>query len=200
MHTLQPQALIGNNHHRLPFDGEDFQIWEKDLPGENTAGLSGGAAVGSLPLETTDTINDSRGYNQSDQHYKSTPDLVRYLTLAMSRNSNFLLNVGPLPNGSIQPEFNERLREMGVWLESNGESVYGARGGPLAPFDCIVTTQRPGRIYVHLAGACGTREPRLAGLPEPANIWFLATWTPVRWTKQGDAIRRYGGSSSSVTG
>ncbi len=188
VHALQPQALIGNNHHRLPFEGEDFQIWEKDLPGENTAGLSTGAAVGSLPLETTDTINDSWGYNKNDRHYKSTPDLVRYLALAAARNSNFLLNVGPRPDGSIQPEFTERLREVGVWLESNGESIYGTRGGPVAPFDCIVTTQRPGRIYVHLAGDCTSREPRLAGLPEPANIWFLSTGTPVRWTREDDAI------------
>ena len=56
IHRLQPACLIGNNHHRTPFEGEDIQIFERDLPGENKAGLSG-QGVSNLPLETCETMN-----------------------------------------------------------------------------------------------------------------------------------------------
>ncbi len=52
IHTLQPQALIGANHHRRPFDGEDFQMFEKDLPGGKTAEFNKDSEIGTLPLET----------------------------------------------------------------------------------------------------------------------------------------------------
>lgn len=57
IHRLQPQALIGNNHHVSVFPGEDFQMFERDLPGENMAGHDRGAQISGLPLETCDTIN-----------------------------------------------------------------------------------------------------------------------------------------------
>ena len=56
IHQLQPQCLIGNNHHQTPYAGEDIQIFERDLPGENKAGLSG-QSIGQLPLESCQTIN-----------------------------------------------------------------------------------------------------------------------------------------------
>ncbi|MBS1567356.1 MAG: alpha-L-fucosidase, partial [Bacteroidetes bacterium] len=56
IHRLQPQCLIGNNHHLSPFPGEDFQMFERDLPGENKSGLSFQQAS-QLPLETCETMN-----------------------------------------------------------------------------------------------------------------------------------------------
>ncbi|NNL02565.1 MAG: alpha-L-fucosidase, partial [Eudoraea sp.] len=60
IHDIDSKLLIGNNHHELPFEGEDFQMFEKDLPGKNTTGF-GGADIGQLPLETCETINQSWG-------------------------------------------------------------------------------------------------------------------------------------------
>ncbi len=71
IHRLQPSCLIGNNHHQTPFPGEDIQIFERDLPGENTAGLSG-QAISRLPLETCQTMNGMWGYKIKDQDYKDT--------------------------------------------------------------------------------------------------------------------------------
>ncbi len=150
IHDLQPAALIGNNHHRAPFDGEDFQMFEKDLPGQNTAGFNAESKIGALPLETCETISRAWGYNQNDRRYKSARDLVHYLARAAGHNANFLLNVGPRPDGTIQPEFVERLREMGTWLTANGESIYGTRGGPVPPRRWGVTTQKGKKVYVHL--------------------------------------------------
>lgn len=155
IHSLQPAALIGNNHHRLPFPGEDFQMFEKDLPGQKTAEFNTTSEVGKLPLETCDTINNAWGYNKDDKHFKSTARLIQYLARAASYNANFLLNIGPMPNGKIQPEFVERLHGVGSWVERNGESIYGTRGGPLPPTSWGATTQRPGKIYVHVMDYTG---------------------------------------------
>jgi len=150
IHGLQPAALVGSNHHLLPLPGEDFQMFEKDLPGHKTADFNATSEVGQLPLETCDTINNSWGYNKNDQHFKSTKQLIQYLARAAGYNGNFLLNIGPMPSGEIQPEFVERLHGIGRWLEHNGESIYGTRGGPLAPTSWGATTCRPGKIYVHV--------------------------------------------------
>ena len=150
IHQLQPQALIGSNHHRRPNPGEDFQMFEKDLPGGRTAEFNKDSEIGSLPLETCETMNGAWGFNINDRHYKSTSDLVRYLVRAAGSNANFLLNVGPMPNGRIQPEFVSRLAEVGTWLGTNGEAIYGTRGGPLAPHPWGVTTQKGNKVYVHV--------------------------------------------------
>src|SRR5579863_4581593 len=153
IHRLQPTALIGSNHHHKPNPGEDFQMFEKDLPGQKTASFNKDSEVGSLPLETCDTISGAWGYNKNDIRYKSVPDLVHYLARAAGNNANFLLNVGPMPSGKIQPEFVERLHAMGEWLSKNGESIYGTRGGPIAPQPWGVTTQKGNKVYVHLLSA-----------------------------------------------
>jgi len=150
IHRLQPAALIGSNHHRAPFPGEDFQMFEKDLPGGHTSGFNPEQNVSDLPLETAETMNNSWGFNLTDNHYKSTGELIRYLARAAGNNANFLLNVGPMPNGEIQPEFVKRLKEMGQWLQEYGESIYGTRGGPVAPGPWGVTTQKENKIYVHV--------------------------------------------------
>jgi alpha-L-fucosidase len=150
IHRLQPQALVGANHHKKPFDGEDFQMFEKDLPGHNTAGFSADAEIGSLPLEMCDTINGAWGFNLQDRRHKSPRDLIHLLVKGAGYNANFLLNVGPMPNGKIQQEHQNRLREVGQWLQAHGESIYGTRGGPVTPRTWGVTTQKGKTVYVHV--------------------------------------------------
>ena len=149
IHKLQPAALIGSNHHQTPFDGEDFQMFEKDLPGANTAGFNT-TAIGTVPLETCETINGAWGYNKNDKNFKSVPNLIHYLVHAAGANANFLLNIGPMPTGKVQPEFVERLHAVGQWMEKNGETIYGTRGGPITPRSWGVSTQKGDRIYLHV--------------------------------------------------
>jgi alpha-L-fucosidase len=150
IHRLQPAALVGANHHRRPFPGEDFQMFEKDLPGKNTAGFNAESEIGTLPLEMCETINGAWGFDLQDRRYKSTKDLVQYLVKAAGYDANFLLNVGPMPNGRIQPEFVSRLKEIGDWLRVYGDSIYGTRGGPVSPRPWGVTTTKGNTVYVHV--------------------------------------------------
>jgi len=150
IHSLQPACLIGNNHHRKLIDGEDIQIFEQDLPGENTAGFSGQQTISQLPLETCMTMNNTWGYDITDKNYKNTDEIVKNLVRAAGKNGNLLLNVGPRPDGEIPAEAVERLREVGAWLKVNGETIYGTRGGIVAPHDWGVTTQRDKTLYVHI--------------------------------------------------
>ncbi|OFY57829.1 MAG: alpha-L-fucosidase [Bacteroidetes bacterium RBG_19FT_COMBO_42_10] len=150
IHELQPACLVGSNHHLAPFPGEDFQMFEKDLPGNKTTGFNPEQTVGALPLETCETMNNSWGFNLQDKNYKSTKNLIQYLVKAAGHNSNFLLNIGPMPNGKVQPEFVATLQEMGRWMEKNGETIYGTRGGPVTSRTWGVTTQKGNKVYVHI--------------------------------------------------
>lgn len=149
IHRLQPQAMVGNNHHLSPLPGEDFQMFEKDLPGENKGGLSG-QAISKLPLETCETINNSWGFNITDRTYKSTREIIQLLVKAAGYGTNLLLNVGPMPNGEIQPEFVTRLKEVGDWLQENGSAIYGTKAGVIKPQDWGTMTEKDNQVYVHI--------------------------------------------------
>jgi alpha-L-fucosidase len=150
IHNLQPNCLIGNNHHITPFPGEDIQIFERDLPGENNAGFSPGQKISPLPLETCETMNGSWGYRITDQDYKSSQTLIQYLAKAAGKNANLLMNIGPQPNGELPAVAIERLKELGEWMNMYGETIYGTRGGVVTPHDWGVTTQKNNILYVHI--------------------------------------------------
>ena len=149
IHDLKPNCLIGNNHHQNTFEGEDIQIFERDVPGENTAGYSE-QAISRLPLETCQTMNGMWGYKVADQSYKSVPTLIQYLVKTAGVGANLLLNVGPQPDGSLPQTALNNLKAMGKWLRENGETVYGTKAGDVAPADWGCTTRKGNRLFVHL--------------------------------------------------
>lgn len=150
IHKLQPACMIGNNHHKKPIEGEDFQMFERDLPGENKAGLSSESEIGQLPLETCQTMNGMWGYKIQDQNYKSVSELIRLLVKASGKGANLLMNVGPQPNGEIPAVALERLKGMGEWLSKYGETVYGTTRGDVMTADWGTTTRKGNTLYVHI--------------------------------------------------
>ncbi len=151
IHKLQPKALIGSNHHLSPNPGEDFQMFEKDLPGKGTKDFATSAEdIGNLPLEVCETINGSWGFNLKDRKHKSEKQLIQYLVKAAGYGSNLLLNVGPMPNGKIQEEHIESLKKIGSWVKQNGQTIYKTKRGPIHPTDEIASTQNGNIIYIHL--------------------------------------------------
>ena len=150
IHRLQPACLIGNNHHRTPYAGEDFQMFERDLPGENKAGFSEGQEISVLPLETCETMNKTWGYNIEDQHYKSSRTLIQLLVRAAGKNANLLMNIGPQPNGELPAVAVQRMKEMGEWMATYGETIYGTRGGDVEPHPWGVSTRKGNRLFIHI--------------------------------------------------
>lgn len=149
IHNLQPKCLIGNNHHIDIIEGEDIQIFERDVPGQNTAGWHSGG-VSALPLETCQTMNDSWGYRVNDDRYKSIPKLIKYLASTAGRNANLLLNIGPQPNGELPEAAIERLKGMGEWLSQYGSSIYGTRSSLIPPQSWGVATEKDKTLYLHI--------------------------------------------------
>jgi alpha-L-fucosidase len=188
IHRLQPAALIIPNHHQTPRAGEDVQVFERDLPGQNSAGFNTTYISSQLPLESCDTLNDNWGFNIGDSNYKSVADLERRLIRSAGNNSNLLMNIGPYPNGEIDPQFVTRLKAVGEWLSKYGDSVYGTRGGPFPPGDWGVTTQKDNRIYVHVLKWAA---PLLALPPLPqkiASAHFLSDHAPIPFTQNADGV------------
>jgi alpha-L-fucosidase len=188
IHKLQPAALIIPNHHQTPRPGEDVQTFERDLPGQNTAGFNTKYVSSQLPLESSDTLNESWGFNLGDSHYKSAAELERRLIRAAGNNSNLLMNIGPYPNGEIDPQFVSRLQAVGEWLSKYGDSLYGTRGGPIPPGDWGVTTEKADKVYVHVLA---WNAPLLALPPisnTVASAHFLIDNLTVEFTQKADGV------------
>ena len=115
IHELQPAAMVTNNHHVLPLKGEDYQVWEFDMPGENKYGCNT-TEIGKLPLAVWWTINEGWTYQPRNHRLKSADTILTALRQAQSRKATFMLNVGPRSFGDIHPEEQLVLRQIGTKL------------------------------------------------------------------------------------
>jgi len=151
--SLQPDLIVNN---RVDIGGGEFQM-SKD---ESYAGDYGTPEQEIPPMglaadwETCMTMNDHWGYNKADQNWKGSDDLIRKLVDIASKGGNFLLNVGPTPEGLIPEPSVERLKDMGAWLKVNGESIHGTSASPFPglPFGrCTRKAIKGGtRLYFHV--------------------------------------------------
>ncbi len=191
---LQPGALI-NNRIGVPGDfvtPEQFvpraipvkgtRLDSPDHTDADRAPLGVPKAEEFQPWESCMTINDTWAYRDRDRNFKSTDTLIRTLIEVISRGGNFLLDVGPQPDGQIQPEFQERLKAVGAWVHRNAAAIYDSSYGPIQGEAEIRTTERAGAVYVFVMDA-GKTVVRLKGLRKPvAQARLLATGRPVAVT------------------
>ncbi len=138
LRRLQPQAII-NGRADMP---EDFHSREGD-------GALGGFDA-EHPWELCTTLTEGAWGWQPNRTIKSLQACVQLLVKVAGRDGNLLLNVGPRPDGQIDPPQAQRLREIGDWLRERGESIYGTRGGPFLPGRYGVSTRRENIVYVHV--------------------------------------------------
>jgi len=120
IHKLQPDAVITNNSHRLPLKGEDYQVWEQDLPGENRFFRSNCTQVGTKPTAAWWTVQPGWSYTPRDHNPKRADDLIEFYRRAKAKKAVFMLNVGPRPWGDIHPDEQRVLRKMGAKLRTLG--------------------------------------------------------------------------------
>jgi alpha-L-fucosidase len=99
-----------------------------------------------------------------DDKLKSFEEVLRILVQTVTGDGNLLLNVGPMPDGRIEPRQADRLRELGAWLRQYGESIYSTRGGPYKNGAWGGATCKGKTVYLHLLGWEG-KELKLPPLP-----------------------------------
>jgi alpha-L-fucosidase len=163
----QPQVIMNNRLFRIPeagFSGMgtnnvtnrmdpqygDFVTPEQHIP---ETGLPG------VDWETCMTLNTSWGYNQHDQKWKSSQEITRNLIDIASKGGNYLLNIGPMGDGSVPQESVTCMSEVGAWMKTNAEAIRGTTASPLekTPFDGRITTK--GAVhYAHLFSRPGSGE------------------------------------------
>jgi alpha-L-fucosidase len=132
---VQPGILVNN---RTGAPG-DFGTPEQQI----------GEFQNTRPWETCMTIAEQWAWKPDDR-VKSLEQCLHGLIRSAGGDGNFLFNVGPKPDGEIEPLQAERLREMGQWLQKYGYTIYGTRGGPYKPTDWGVSTRKDNRIFLHV--------------------------------------------------
>lgn len=140
-HQIQPDIIINN---RTGAKG-DF-----DTPEQRVGGFHN-----TRPWETCMTIADQWAWKPNDR-VKSLEQCLQTLVRSAGGDGNLLFNVGPKPDGTIEPLQIERLKEMGQWLQKYGYSIYETRGGPFKPADWGVSTRKVNTIYLHILKWTGT--------------------------------------------
>ncbi|WP_018759673.1 alpha-L-fucosidase [Paenibacillus terrigena] len=141
LRTLKNDLIINNRVGKRESDDGDYGTPEQEIP-----------ATG-LPYiwETCMTMNGSWGFHAKDLNWKSTKTLISNLVEASSKGGNYLLNVGPTPEGLIPQASVDRLTEMGNWLKLYGESIYDSKASIFASkFPWGYSTTKNGKVYLHV--------------------------------------------------
>jgi alpha-L-fucosidase len=212
IHETQPHCLMNN---RIGVPG-DYETPEQFVPGwvpsrdieVELRGLDEGVKRPDLaervpepknfkPWESCITINGTWAYNKNDRRFKSTAELIRTLIDVASKGGNLLLNVGPDPDGVIQPEFEQRLRGIGRWLDANGEAIYDTSYGLVQGLPFGRVTAKGKMLYLHVFD--WPRDGRIEVPRVPAEIVsarLLAGGAPLRFRQEGKVVRIDGPSQA----
>jgi len=139
---LQPRCLING---RLGSYGQDLVGDYQDM---NDRGMP----VGGIeePWETPQILNNTWGYSKFDQDWKPPGVAIHLLVETASKGGNFLLNVGPMADGTMPAPAVATLRRVGAWMQQNGESIYGTTASPLPEYPWGRTTVKGEKVYLHV--------------------------------------------------
>ncbi len=132
---LQPEIIVNN---RNGLDG-DFSTPEQHIE----------ASKAGRAWETCMTLNDSWGFNRGDDAWKTPKNIVDNLATCARGGGNYLLNIGPKPDGSIPEESVTALEPVGKWLETNGKAIYGTERGQMDWNTNANYTRRGNTLYIH---------------------------------------------------
>ena len=144
---LQPGLILktghginGKGHYgTVKMDTDSCYFSDYGTPSPKTIPSTG---IPGTDWENILVMNRNWGYDKNDQEWKSSKELVRRLIENTSKGGNFLLNVGPTAEGLFPDSATVRLKEMGSWLEENGEAIYGTQASPFEKLKWGRCTQR----------------------------------------------------------
>lgn len=144
-----------------------------------------------LPWEACMTFGGQWAWNPDLERCKTGADIIGDLVEVASRGGNLLMNVGPRDDGSIQPEFEAALREVGRWLEVNGEAIHGTTYGPIQGDEHVRTTANDHHVFLHVlpSAPAALRIDGLAAHVGGTSAFHLAAGADVPVTSEGDALR-----------
>ena len=134
------------------------------------------------------TMNRTWAYNPTDRAYKPSTQLVRNLVEVAGRGGNYLLNIGPTPEGKFPPEAEERLAEIGQWMAANREAIHDTTYGPLQDIPFATTTAKRGAIYLHMLEWPANGQIVLEVRDEVSSISLLATDEQLAFSQPGDKL------------
>jgi len=187
--SIQPNTLINDRlYNRRAGNKADFGTPEQFVPATGVTGPDGKPVL----WESCVTINtDSWGYNKYETDFKTDRDLIRMLIEVVSKGGNLLLNVGPRPDGTIQPEFVERLQSIGRWMDVNSDAIYETTASPFArlPFYGRATV-KGSTLYLHVFNWPKDGKLRVPGLNNLVHkAYLLADRTAnITTARDGDDI------------
>lgn len=142
----------------------DYECPEQQIP----------ASPRARPWETCQTMNNSWGYNQWDNSYKSLKELINQLATVASRDGNYLLNIGPKGDGTVPSQTVAQLTDFGKWMDVNGESIYGTTRSPFKTEpDWGVFTKKDGKLFAHILTWPTDGYLRVSSLTTPVRKVFF---------------------------
>ncbi len=145
--SAQP-AIVINNRLECSFGGHTADKYTGPDADYLTPEQEIGAYNDKQPWETCMTLGTQWSWKPGDK-IKTVDEVVRILARCAGGDGNLLLNVGPMPDGRIEPRQVEVLKGVGAWLGRNGESIYGTRGGPYKPGAFGASTRKGRTVYIH---------------------------------------------------
>ena len=186
------KTLVANNNHQPIREKEDIQLFERDLPGDNSdAGFSVDQPVAhDRPIEQCDVIQDNVwGYRINERKFRTAEDVVAMLARAAANDANLLMNIGPDGSGRLPARAVEVLAEVGKWMERNGESIYGTSAGGIGLLKDIVSTRKGNALYLHFLNPQISKFAfKLNGEVAEAKCLACGSDVPVERTASGDAV------------
>ena len=139
------------------------------------------------PWETCMTICKQWSWKPDDE-MKSRQECIQTLIRTVGGDGNLLLNVGPMPDGRIEPRQVQRLKEIGDWLNINGAGIYGTRGGPFKPDRWGASTCRRDKIYLFIMNWAEQGLLPLPGIPHKIVGWKTLSGGRVIVTQTKDGV------------
>lgn len=173
---LQPGILINNRAGTL----EDFGTPENTIVPEKR------------PWEACYTMNETWGYAEGDRNWKSANQLIYVLATCASGGGNLLLNIGPEPDGRFPREAVDRLRQVGAWMRTNGDAIYGAKPSPVTAPALGWGTQAKGKVYLIILRWPGSTVPFAWCANKVLKAKLLATGQEARIEQKDDRVWLHG--------